>query len=362
MAKKKQMTADEIEQAKMQSHFKKSTALSTEELELLSLNARDNIIGRFEQKLLNIQQVDPNAIAGIIAQFNEKADHPITSVKDIIDDIRSYFDYYNCIKTNEELEIEFERANRIFNYQGVDIPIVIEFDFQYFGESAIFQKPTFYSYFNPETYHPLFGKGAHHIAFPSTQKYLTDDEVMVAMKHEYGHIVQGHCGVAPRDEFEKQYNNQAMDISINIGMTASEQELLVSLARKIWKNKQAWPCMSLAKPNRQGGFGIDAIVTATDWRGTSGYIRAYYDKKHKGEGEGEGGTGTGGAGGTGGGGGGTPPPINGKISVGDFVKFPGTTPPVYGRVTAINETTDEISYDEYSEAEWEQVKANIKNQ
>ena len=362
MAKQqKKLTKDEIEQARMRDVFRKSSAITTEELQLLSLNARDNIIGRFEQKLLNIQKVDPTAIADYIDLFQQRGVN-VSSIKDIIDNIKDYFDYYNTIKTKEDLEIEFERANRIFNYQGIDIPIVIEFDFQYFGESAIFNNPTFYSYFNPDTL-TIFGKGAHHIAFPSTQKYLSDEEVMVAMKHEYGHIVQGHCTIMPKDPFEVQYNNQAMDISINIGMTAHEQELLVNVARKIWKNDQAWPCMSLSRKERQGGFGIDAIVTATDWRGTSGYIRAYYDRKNKesaqGQGQGQGGSGA--AGGSGQTGGTPPPPVDGKVSVGDFIKVTGTNPPIYGKVTAINEATDEISYDEYSEAEWQQIKANIKN-
>lgn len=359
MAKDKKLSKDEIEQAKMRMAFKKSSALSTEELQLLSLNARDNIINRFEQKLLNIQQVDPNMIDQYVKMFSNITGTKMSSIKDIMDNIRDYFDYYNAIKTKEELEIEFERANRIFNYSGVEIPIIIEFDFQYYGEGALFNKPTFYSYFDPEAM-TIFGKGAHIIVFPSSQKHLTDDEVMVAMKHEYGHIVQGHCSIAPKDKFEEKYNNQAMDISINIGMTAAEQELLVSVARKIWKNPNAWPCMSLARPKTQGGFGISTIVTATDWRGTSGYIRAYYDKEFKGEGEGQGGSGSG----SGSGGGGAPPPMGEKIKVGDFVTFPGTNPPVYGRVTAIDESNDKISYDEYSEAEWrnivEQEKAKAK--
>lgn len=352
------------EEKSLRAEFTKSTVLTTEELLLLRKNAIDNVLGRFSQKLRDIQKVDPNSAQEIADNYKlnlpTHEQSSINSIQDVINHVNQYFDYYDIIRTQEELQVEFDRAKKFVFYEGIDLPIVIEFDYQYFSENSIFKKPTFYSYYNPET-KTDFGKGAYHIAFPSTQKYLTDDEVMVAMKHEFGHIFQGHCTIAPKDDFEKRYNNQAMDISINLGMTAEEQDLLFSVARKIWNNPTACPCLSLAKPTGEGGFGIPVAVSPQDWRGTNGFIRAYYEKKNKGDGQqGQGKPQQGAGGGEGQQGEGESQQIDEKINVGDFIWVPGSSPKVYGRVTAINDTTGEVAYDEYSELEWEQIKANMK--
>jgi len=366
---KKELTKEEKEQEALRLIFRKSSTLTTEELALLRKNAIDNALGRFAQRLRNIQQVAPSVIPGMLDEYGGKFGSFVNgawlpkifnTIQDAINHVNDYFDYYDVIKTQEELAVEFERANRFIKFEGMDLPIVVEFDYQYFGEDAIFRKPTFYSYYNAKT-ETDYGKGAYHIAFPSSQKLLTDEEVMVAMKHEFGHIFQGHCTIGARDKFEERYNNQSMDISINLGMSPEEQELLFSVARKIWKNPNACPCMSLAKPNGEGGFGIDYPVSPTNWRGTSGFIRAYYEKET--EEDGGGGKGKpkpGGGGGGGGGGEGEEQEPSGKIEVGDFVWKPGSSPKVYGQVTAINDQTGEVSYDEYTEEEWAQIKENIK--
>lgn len=364
MAKKK-ISKEEEEQLVLRDAFRKSTILTTEELAALRKNALDNVIGRYYDKLKNIQKVTPEIAEKIIDKYRKRhTNYNFNSIQDIIKYITDYFIYYDVIKTQEELEREFERARKFVLFEGMDLPIVVEFDYQYFTDDAIFQKPTFYSYYNPKTV-TSYGKGAYHIAFPSTQAYLTDEEVMVAMKHEFGHIFQGHCTIKPKDNFEVKTNNQAMDISINLGMTAYEQELLFSVARKIWNNPEACPCMSLAKPEGEGGFGIGVSVSPGDWRGTSGFIRAYYKKKNKGEGEGEGGEGEGEGGGQGGstgggtgqGGGGTggdqKPP---EIKAGSIIWIPGKN--VYGQVTVINKDTGELVYDEFTPEEWENVKEN----
>ena len=368
MAKKKDDLKDELLEKYETGKFSKSSIYTTDELDALRKNVMDNVIGRFAQKLKEIVQVDPSAAKEIVSEYkkrvpdNEK--HQINSIQDVVNHVTDYFKYYDAIKTQEELEFEFARAEKFVFYEGIDLPIVVEFDYQYFNSNAIFRKPTFYSYYNPDT-KTDFGKGAYHIAFPSSQKYLTDDEVMVAMKHEFGHIFQGHCTVRPKDKFEEQYNNQSMDISINLGMTAEEQELLFSVARKIWKSATICPCMSLAKPEGKGGFNIPVAVSPQDWRGTSGFIRAYYDKKNKqnGEGEGEGGEGEpqdGEGGGSGGSGESTGKQQSSKIKVGDYIYVRGTNPEIHGKVNRINETTGEIQYDEYTEDQWEIEKANIK--
>jgi len=368
MGKNEDYLRDELLKSIRDKGFSKSSSVTTEELDILRKNAMDNVIGRFSQRLKEIVQVDPSASKEIIKEYkkivssNER--HHINSIQDVINHVTDYFKYYDAIKTQEELDFEFERAKKFVLYEGMDLPVVVEFDYQYTNSSSIFNKPTFYSYYNPDTI-TEHGKGAYHIAFPSSQKYLTDDEVMVAMKHEWGHVVQGHTEIRPKDKFEQQYNNQSMDISINIGMTAEEQELLFSVAHKIWKNNESCPCMSLSKPEGKGGFNIPVISSPQDWRGASGFIRAYYDKKNKknGEGEGEGGDGEpqeGEGGGGSSGGESTGKQESPKVKVGDYIYVRGTNPEIHGKVNVINETTGEIQYDEYTEDEWENVKANIK--
>lgn len=340
--------------------FKSSATISTDALNLLYLNGRDNVIARYAQNLKDIEIVAPDKAQKIITTAGKIFAGTTSSVQDVIDAIYDYFEYYHAIKTEEQLAYEFERANRFIQYNGIDIPVVLEFDYQYYTSSSIFQKPTFYSYANVDTV-TKFGKGAYHIAFPSSQALLTDDEVMVAMKHEFGHIYQGHCTATLRDNFEKSYSNAAMDISINLGMTETEQALLVTLAHKIWKNNQSYPCLSLAKPDGQGGYGIPQPVSPTDWRGTLGWIKAYHKKKEEQGGEGGGEPGEPGSGGGGSGGESQPqPPIDSKIKDGDYIYVDGTDPKIYGQVTGIDETTGAISVKEYTEEEWENIKQSMR--
>jgi hypothetical protein len=328
--------------------FKKSTVCSTEELQLLYINARDNAIGRYAQDLKNIERVNPAEAQKYVNEAKGVYGANINTIQEVIDATYAYLDYYHAIKTEEQLRYEFERANRFVQYKGIELPIILEFDYQFYTFESFFQKPTFYSYFNRETV-TKFGKGAYHIAFPSSQAHLTDEEVMVAMKHEFGHIFQGHCTYNTTDKFEKMYCNQAMDISINLGMTKEEQALLITLAQKIWNKADAYPCFNLMNPKGQGGFGIEQLVSVADWKGTLGYIKMNAEKKKdKDKGKGPGGGG-------GGGGGGQPPQPNGTIEVGDYVKVIGSDPPLYGEVIAINPTTDEITTRVITQEEWENI-------
>jgi hypothetical protein len=334
---KKETQALEVEKNIATQQFRKSVAATTEELDLHKKNAKDNVVGRYVNDLKQIAKVVPDAEAKIIEAY-QKRDPSINSIQDIANSIYDYLEYYsNAIKTQEELEFQFERAKKFVHYENRDLPVVIEFDWQYYNELAIDGKPTFYSWFNPKT-KTEYGEGAYHIAFPATQAYLTDDEVMVAMKHEWGHIFQGHCTTVPRDQFEASTNNQAMDISINIGMTPEEQDLLLKLARKLWMNNST-PCISLARPNGQGGFGIRINVSVADWKSTSGHIRLWY--KAKGGGPGTGGN--------------PPPPISAEVKVGDYVFVRGTKPPIYGKVIDID-ANGKATYEEFTPEEWEEIK------
>ncbi len=349
----------------------KSTFLSTQEsqfytdndLELFYLNARDNVVANYVQSLIEIFTVLPQnhpKIQAILNQWSNRISN-MTGIQDIIDWCHKRLDYYHVIKTQKDLETQFERCKKIVYYQGLELPILLIFDYQLVDErSLIGSGPTFYSYFDSKAI-TNWGTGAYYIAFPSTAAYLTDDELMVAMKHEFGHIVQGHCSVHSNDPFDRNYMNQSMDISINLGMTEKEQELLISVAQKLF-GQGAYPCMSLIAAHGQGGFGIPQLVSVGDWQTPHDFIKLYYKRKNdeeqkgppqQGEGQGQGGKGKGGAGE------GDPQKIDEKIKEGDFVILRGSDPKVYGQVTAINETTGEVVYDEISQEDWEQIKKKM---
>ena len=339
--------------------FKSSAIASTDTLNLLYLNGRDNVIGRFVEEVKQLESIDPGhpLIEEYIKSAGNLFEGTISSVQDVIDAIYDYFEYYHAIKTEEQLAYEFERAKKFVEFPNSTIQVVVQFDYQFYTKASIFQKPTFYSYYNDDI-ETEYGTGAYCVAFPSSQALLTDDEVRVAMKHEMGHIVQGHCGATLRTNFEKIHSNQAMDISINLGMTEAEQALLVTLAHKIWKNNSSYPCLSLEADNGQGGFNIPRQVRPLDWRGTLGWIEAFAKKK-------DGGTGGGGTGGGGGGGGGTPgneppkqPEIQ-KVKVGDYIKVIGSEPAIYGRVTSVDDITGNIETKDYTVEEWDVIKKSM---
>lgn len=333
--------------------FRRSATMSTEELNLLYENAKQNAVGRRAKIWKDIERVNPEEAEKIIKRANNKLGTSFVTIQDFIDYSYDQLDHYHAIKTEEELTREFERANRFVQYEGVELPIVVEFDYQFYTQESMFSKPTFYSYVNTETI-TKFGKGAYHIAFPSTQALLTDEEVSVAMKHEFGHIFMGHCTYKSTDKFENAMCNQAMDISINLGMTEEEQAFLVSLARKIWNSQNAYPVLNLANDKTKGGFGIPQMVSPADWKGTLGWIKMNYDDENGGEDNGPGEPGAGGGGG--GEGGGESQPIDKEIKVGDYVYIRETDPKIYGQVTSINTTTGDITVDEISQEEWDNLK------
>lgn len=332
--------------------FVRSSLMSTEELNLLYNNAKDNAIGKEAQFLRDVERVNPSRAKYLIDLANKRLGTSFSGVEDFIDYAYKQLEHYHAIKTEEDLAREFERAKRFVFYDGIELPIVVEFDYQFYTKNSLFSKPTFYSYVNTQTV-TKFGKGAYHIAFPSTQALLTDEEVSVAMKHEFGHIFMGHCTHKTTDKFVIAYRNQAMDISINLGMTEEEQALLVSLAQKIWNSPTAYPCLNLSNEKGKGGFGIEQMVSPADWKGTLGWIKIAYEEEN---GDGDNGPGDPGSGGGGEGGGeGESQPIDKEIKVGDYVYVRDTEPMVYGQVRDIDPVTGEIFVDEISQETWDNM-------
>jgi hypothetical protein len=322
--------------------FKPGQIYSTEKLEALFVNARDNAIGKFRDVLKELPNVDPQLEEKIIYDGSNAFGIELKKSVDVIDLAYDFLNYYHVIKTEEQLRYEFERARKVF-HDKIELPVIIEFDYQIYNFADIFKTPTFYSYANPSSI-TEYGKGAYHIAFPSTQALLTDDEVMVAMKHEWGHIYQGHCGhkFKQNEKFEMNNANQAMDISINLGMTPEEKELLFSVVRKITNKPNACPCMDLPSPRGKGGFNIRLNTKPSDWKTPLKYIKAYY-KPNEDENPPP------------------PPPQDNKIEVGDYVSIDGTSPKKRGKVIDIDETTGDYTIEEISQEEWERIKEDMKN-
>ena len=78
----------------MRDIFKKSTVSSTDELQLLYVNARDNAIGRYAQDLKDIARVDPDSAQKYIDQANRMYGGNISTIQDVIDAAYAYLDYY----------------------------------------------------------------------------------------------------------------------------------------------------------------------------------------------------------------------------------------------------------------------------
>ncbi len=336
----------------------KSVNFTDEDLEMFYLNARDNVILPFENRIREIHAELPGFFYNELLPSWQKIIKKATGPDDIINWAYSKLEYYHAIKTQKELEYQFQRCKDIVYFNGLELPIVLIFDYQFVSEdSFISRNPTFYSTFKGDV-NTSWGRGAYYIAFPATAAYLTDEELMVAMKHEFGHIVQGHCSIHSGDAFDVQYMNQSMDISINLGMTEQEQNLLIKVAEKLF-GTGTYPCMSLIAPHGQGGFGIPQLVQSGDWQTPHDFIRLYYKNKDKKGQQGKGSPQQGQGGGSGESGEGEGQQIDDKINVGDFVILRGSDPKVYGRVSAIDDTTGKAVYDEISQEEWEEMKKNM---
>ncbi len=338
---KKKVKKAQIEKgtAMMSANYKRYW--KTDELGLLHQKAKDEVLGYYI-KMLPIWIAIPEVGGQILQQF-QFYDKSLTDFNKIIKYVEDWIEYNHAIRTEEEFEIQYARAEKILYYEGIQLPLVLMFDYQVHNWSSVLEKPTFYSYYDANFVN-MIGKGTFFVAFPSTIAHLTDDELMVVLKHEFGHIVQGHCSVHSSDPFDANYQNAAMDISINCGMTPKEQGLLVDAAGKLF-GMGKYPCLSLIGPKEQGGFNIKKPVQPGAWTDALSSIRLYYKKgqnsnqqqsqqnqkgqPQQGQGSGEGGGGEG--------------QMDDKIRIGDPVITRDSNNKIYGRVTAIDETTGEVA-------------------
>jgi hypothetical protein len=339
--------------------FAKSGKLTQEEFDALRKNAKENVLDRFVAKIKRMEIDTPVKWTKILAEYVRNTNGKVSTLQDVIDHHSEFFKYYReSMETAEQLEFEIERAKKIFFAGGLNLNVVLEFDYQIYTEDHLHKKPTFYSYYNHKVV-DLNGRRAFHIAIPATQSRLSDEEVEVVMKHEWGHIRQGHCTLKGQ-QFDTKYNNQGMDISINSGMTEEEKVLLFSAVRKMTNDPDAAPCMSLDGPTDKGGFNQATTIVPSAWRRAVGILKAY-DTRFEDED----------------GGGGKrppnkPPPKGPKppppkkppepqppkvMQVGDYVYVKGTkNPQVFAQVVDIDEVTGKVIYEEFTNEEWENIK------
>ncbi len=337
----KQIAKEQRDEAlnKMSSQYKRYW--TTDDLNLLLQKTKDEVLGYFN-RMLPMWIAIPQTGAQILAAF-QSYDPKLTDFKKIIKYVTDWIDYNHSIKTEEEFETQFARAEKILYYDGITLPIILMFDYQVTHWSAVLQKPTFYSYYDPN-YITLQGKGTFFIAFPGSISHLTDEELMVVLKHEFGHIVQGHCSVHSSDPFDQNYQNAAMDISINCGMTPKEQSLLLMSAQKLFGIGK-YPCLSLIGPKTEGGFNIRKPVQPGAWTDALSSIRLYYKKdqnanQEQGEGEEQ--------------------KIDEHIRVGDPVISRDKNNKIYGRVKSIDPITGDIAeIDEMTEEQFNEYGKQV---
>ena len=327
---------------------------TTEELNNLYIGVKEGIIQPFiQQELPLLKSLNPAFYSQAIEKWNEKTrgnqisgrfGRSISNIKDLEDYLNWSLDFYHQIKTSEQFTEQFERFERLLyqNYQ-IKFPILVRFDYQIENLSDI-GHATFYSYYNDKI-ETTTGTGSHIIAFNSYVPLLTDDELMMMIRHEFGHIIQGHCTLSLRAEFSKQleeYRNQAMDISINLDFDDKDKENLMTGTKKMW-GEDATGCMSLNGKKEDGGYGLNAISSAGNWQKPLAVLTNIFPPKKDDDG----------------GGGppgppGPPSPPDDKIKVGDYIdsrKGDGQ----YGKVISIDSVTGKMDVELLTDEQWKQV-------
>lgn len=256
----------------------------------------------------------------------------------------THLDYIFTIRTKAQHDIQLARCEEmLFGSGKLEMPLSVFFDPQMEGVNPLQLMntfPTFYSYFEPKLYGTE--KGGFGIAFPPRITELSDDELRIAMAHEYGHIKQGHCLI----DSIHPYTNCAMDYAINHQFKYVEKVNYNSVADKLFNGGRG--CCQISWAKKDGGEGID-MTTSPNWRENLGLLELIRyeenpeDKKKKEE-KGAGGE--------------PPPPPDTEVRVGDLVYIRGTkSPKEYGRVISIDSETGETKYFPVTEAE---VQAELK--
>ena len=265
---------------------------------------------------------------------------------DVLDDYIQYF--LGTLRKVEQYEKLKERVEELLFVEDIELPMKVIFDpmvksvKEFAAQNPTF--PTFYSSFDPEVFSPGFGQGTFIVSFPPRATELTDDEMAVAIKHEFGHIRQDHIfltGLGP-------HSNSACDVSINCGMTQEEQQILLSVASKLFRGGGCF--IRLDFERNKGGLGLKGAISSPGNYVSPLQILNNIGRFKKDE---NGGTD------------GTPPPQQDEIKVGDIIEIRGTKPQKYGRVISVMPNPNnpaEMDYDveELSQKEFDDLVEQMR--
>ena len=246
-------------------------------------------------------------------------------------------EYCMTIKTEKEWAKQQERCERIISMGGVlDFPLVVLLDPQILAQRC-FEQGNYPTYYSTWIKKDLFENGnpGFVIAYPPRITEMTDDEVWIALQHEFGHIKQKHMFLSKNDPARNSQDlNKAMDYSINWGFNHEDITLYEELARKMFRGKTG--VTKVPFPEKKGGLN-NQINISHDWQEILDLMKALQGKKDDDDKGGDG----------------QPPPE--EIEIGDIIierKKGGG----YARVTDIDDKTGKITADPMTKEEFEQER------
>lgn len=172
-------------------------------------------------------------------------------------------DYCFTIKKGKEAAKQHERCENLITEGGkLKIPLVVFLDIQLKSVLDVINNgkfPTFYSYWHKNYYKN--GRGVYGIAFPPRITEMNDEELRVALAHEFGHIRQKHLFYR-KPNHEVCYN-RAMDYSINFGFDEADRKRYVKVANKLFDGGVGATIVSY--PREKGGLGVNVAISH-EWR------------------------------------------------------------------------------------------------
>lgn len=247
-------------------------------------------------------------------------------------------EYCMTLKTEEEWEKQQERCERILSMGGdLKLPLVIILDPQITSNRVVMKGsyPTFYTTWK----NPLFDNGnpGFVVAYPPRVTEMDDEEIRVALAHEFGHIKQKHMFLSKSDPAANDRDlNVAMDYSINWVFNNADLNRYDKLARKMFNGETGATIIPWA-PNK-GGLGVPYASTHT-WREILKLINVLKDKPPEGGPPG-------------------PPPPPEPMEVGDIVKRRGEKK--YGRIVDIDYKTGELIVEPMSADDLKKAKDELQ--
>lgn len=247
------------------------------------------------------------------------------SIEKFIKALYDKLEFLYTIRTKEKHLEQLERCERIMTSGGeLSIRMAIFFDPQISEKTdmlgLIRAFPTFYSYYDPKLYD---NKGGYGVAFPPRVTELTDEELTVALAHEFGHIRQGHC---LEILMENTYVNEAMDFSINHQFQIMDLYRYIQLCKKLFAGGMG--CTVLSWKEIDGGMDIP-LTTTSEWKEILELIKIYHGDKKGPKPPGPPGP---------------PQRVDDRVMPGDIVLVRGSSPNKYGRLISgdVDKGTGEV--------------------